>query len=495
MSVAQALTRCLRLAGAFTAGDQVSPCAILWTDAERLWEGVIEGLKPQLPELFVFGSYVPGARTGPAIYLRCIEARALEPALPEGLLPIFYLPGVSKQQLRAVEDCPPALQPLVELQFRGTVWNHPNGRDWTPTAFLGSAHGGLGLEVARDAATADALLRALALLMKEKVGELRSQRLDADFFDRLLAPDLPSLLLRWMSDPQGVKGGKTEAEWTAFCHQCAEDYEFHPQIDGELRAAQLLGNRKNHWATVWQRFAEAPQRYPGVVALLEQAEPSELVFDREPWPRRNEVAEQALAAALKDMDQQTPDVARACVLKLEKTHGPRRGWVWAEIGRSQFARALGHLSRLAELTVQPLAAGSAVDLAKRYTKEGWEVDAQALAALACCTGVAHEEPIGTAVRTLYLPWLDATALHLQQLQKAAPESLHPHLNPVEAVAGRVILFADGLRFDLAQRLAKRLSTEGLKVEVEWDWAPFPGVTATAKPYVSPVAGRLQGSVS
>src|SRR3990172_311127 len=158
LTVAQVLSGCLRQASAFTTGDQVSPCAILWTDPERLWEGVIEGLKTQLPELFVYGAYAHEERTGPAVYLRCIEARALPPALPEGQLPVFYLPGVGKQQLRAVEDCPPELQPLVELQFRGTVWNHPNGKDWTPPAFLSSEHGGLGLEVARDAAAAEALL-------------------------------------------------------------------------------------------------------------------------------------------------------------------------------------------------------------------------------------------------------------------------------------------------------------------------------------------------
>ncbi|MCC7265547.1 MAG: BREX-1 system phosphatase PglZ type B, partial [Candidatus Latescibacteria bacterium] len=209
----------------------------------------------------------------------------------------------------------------------------------------------------------------------------------------------------------------------------------------------------------------------------------------------NEAAEQELAAALKDLAQALPDVVRARILELEKAHGHRRAWVWAEIGRSQLALALGYLHRLAELTAQPLAAGSAGELGDRYATAGWEADATALAALACSTGVEHEEPIGAAVRALYLPWLEVSAFSLQQLQKAAPESLRPHLSPVEAAKGRVLLFADGLRYDLAQKLTESLRSQDLKVEMDWDWAPFPGVTPTAKPYVSPIAPLLAGGVT
>lgn len=494
-TVAQALSQCLRGAGAFTAGDQIPPCAILWTDPERLWEGTLAELKSLMPELFAFGPYAPEERIGPAIYLRCVEARAVAPSAPDGQIPIFYLPGVSKQQLREVEECPAELQPLVELQFRGTVWAHPNGKDWTPLAFLSSEHGGLGLEVARDAATLEALQRALPHLLREKVGELRGQRLDADFCNRLLTPDLPSLLLRWMNDPAGTKAGRTGDEWTAFGHQCAEEYGFHPDQDGALRAAELLGNRSEEWAVVWKRFAEAPQRYPGVVTLLEQAEPvdrGQFVFDREPWPRMNDAAEQGLAEALRLLKEKRPDEAAARIRELEKAHGHRRAWVWAEIGRSQFALALEHLHRLAALTEKPLAAASVEELGERYAQAGWEVDAAALAALACCTGVEHEEPICTAVRTLYLPWLEASARNLQTLQKANPESLKPRLDPVEAGEGRAILFADGLRYDVAQGLAEQLQSHSLQVERSWDWVPFPGVTPTAKPYVSPVAHLLKG---
>src|SRR5262249_980413 len=153
-------------------------------------------------------------------------------------------PGVSKQKLREVEDCPPELQALVEYQFRGTIWAHPNGKDRTPLAFLSSAHGGLGLEVAKDKAATDALLRALPLLLKEKIADLRRSKLDADFFNQLLAPDPASRILRWMNDPKKEKQARSKEEWKAFVEQCESTYKFNPEKDGELQAAKLLAERK-----------------------------------------------------------------------------------------------------------------------------------------------------------------------------------------------------------------------------------------------------------
>jgi hypothetical protein len=73
----------------------------------------------------------------------------------------LYLPGISREQLRAAEDCPQELAALVELQYRGAMWLHVNGKEWTPYGFLVSKHGGLDLDVAKDQATLDALAGAL----------------------------------------------------------------------------------------------------------------------------------------------------------------------------------------------------------------------------------------------------------------------------------------------------------------------------------------------
>ena len=57
-------------------------------------------------------------------------------------------------------------------------------------------------------------------------------------------------------------------------------------------------------------------------------------------------------------------------------------------------------------------------------------------------------------------------------------------------AGRCLLFADGLRYDVGRRLAEALERKGLSVKAEWRFGALPGVTPTAKPAVSPVAPLL-----
>src|SRR5271166_5775669 len=181
-TLTEQLAATLRTASqSYAAGDQIAPCAVLWPDPERLWECVMLELQPMLPELFLLGSYAPDKRMGPALWLRCIEARVVEGAPIAGTTPIFYLHGISRETLRAAEDCPKELSALVELQYRGMMWLHVNGKEWTPYAFLVSNHGGLGLEVARDQATQDALFGALPLLMSEPFSHLRGRRLDSEF--------------------------------------------------------------------------------------------------------------------------------------------------------------------------------------------------------------------------------------------------------------------------------------------------------------------------
>ena len=133
-------------AQAFTPGDQVAPCAVLWTDPERLWESVMPQMQALMPELYLLGAYAPEKRTGPTLWLRCIEGRVVEGAPPVGTTPVFYLPGISRELLRGVEDCSMEVAALVELQFRGVMWMHVNGKEWTPCGYLVSK-GGLGLDV------------------------------------------------------------------------------------------------------------------------------------------------------------------------------------------------------------------------------------------------------------------------------------------------------------------------------------------------------------
>ena len=185
-TLAQRLAAALRkIAQAYAHGDQVAPCAVLWTDPERLWENVMPELQPLLPELFLLGSYAPEKRAGPALWLRCIEARVVDGAPAAGTTPVLYLPGISREKLRAAEDCTPDLAALVELQYRGVMWQNVNGKEWTPYAFLVNTHEGLGLDVAKDPSTIDALAGALPVLMSESISYLQGRLLDFEFFKKV----------------------------------------------------------------------------------------------------------------------------------------------------------------------------------------------------------------------------------------------------------------------------------------------------------------------
>ena len=494
-SLAEQLVGTLRTAAqAYAAGDQVAPCAVLWPDPERLWECVMPELQPMMPELFLLGSYAPDKRTGPALWLRCIEARVVEGAPPAGTTPIFYLPGISRETLRAAEDCPQELAALVELQYRGVMWLHVNGKEWTPYAFLVSKHGGLGLDVAKDQATLDALAGALPTLMAESISQLQGRRLDAEFFNGLVAPDATGLMLRWLSDPETFKQRRSDAEWKAFCQQCKTDFRFDPVKDGPLKAAQLLAERGNHWGKVWQRFAEAPANYPGIVEWLKRAAPKKpSMFDSaEVWPNINESEERKLQQALESLVDRPQDEVIRRVAELEEQHGGRRAYPWQKLGLSPLATALGPLSQLASLCLTAPGAPTPEAYAEFYASDGWRVDAAALATMAACgTPEQHGAVLGT-LRAVYLPWLENTARHLQQLIRDNGQSVSKRAKPIETAAGRLILFADGLRMDVAQQLAEKLTAVGIESTQDWEWSTIPSVTATAKPAASPIADAVQG---
>jgi hypothetical protein len=104
------------------------------------------------------------------------------------------------------------------------------------------------------------------------------------------------------------------------------------------------------------------------------------------------------------------------------------------------------------------------------------------------------EAVQAVTRAIYLPWLEAAALAFQKLVKgkhAAVRSPAP-ANLTDTTKGTVILFADGLRFDVAQKLKQKLAERGFQPELSWRWAALPTVTPTAKPACSPISDLFSG---
>lgn len=492
-TVHDALLKALRAASDHNRSDVVAPAAILWTDKERRWEAVVPRLRGELP-LLALGSYAPEEFTGPAIWLRCVIAGTLpEVELPDGT-PIIYLPGSGRADLRAVEDCPPEVRPLAELQYRGGFFTHRNARDWTPAGFLQNR---LGVKVSEDTATRQALARALPKLLNESVLTLEAQSpIKAAYLDSLLIPDPDRELLRWLDGPKGygerIKG-EDPAVWAAFRRICADQYGFDPVDDGEVTAAGLLGERRGAWRNVWRRFADASKKYPNLPALLDRARPEKMTLFEPPapyWPQDNREQEDLLRESLSELSGKPGPEARAKILALEAEHGERRGWVWAEFGEAPLAGALLHLAALVEAT-KSLGSGTPEELAAYHASEGWKADWATLEALASVETERDSAAVKAAVESVYRPWLEEST---RRFQKAVAEAPLPA--PVEAddapepESGVCVLFTDGLRYDVARHLAGVLEEQVARVELGWRFSAIPGVTATAKPAISPIGPLL-----
>ena len=506
ITVFDALLASLQKAADYNRDDTIRPAAVLWPDEKREWERLAARHRTVLPHFFVFGPYDAVNRTGPAIWLRCVLADKIPDAVvPAGTTPILYLPGVSRSTLRATEDCPNELKPLAELQYRGVFWSQVNAKDWTISAFLQTEKGGLDLTVAKDQATATSIRRAIDKLADVPVADLQAKssagELSSTYFDSLVVSDLVDDLLSWLADPKGTRSQWEPGRWETLCSRCIADYGFDPLHDGELAGAEKLGlQTKLVWKTAWKRFAAAPAQYAGLVDLMRKAKPQQkgsslFTHEEEFWPQDNEAEETSLRKALLDLASEPVAEARKTILTLEGKHRPRRDWVWAKLHRSPLAGAIQHLATLAEVTAISLTGATTADMVKVYTEGGWKADAAALDAVAAVALSADQEAVKAAVAHVYAPWLrDAAELFQKRVKDAPlPGGETPRLDNVPA--GTCVLFADGLRYDVGQKLLALLSGRVGSVQSRHQFVALPSVTPTAKPAVSPVAAKIKGTVA
>lgn len=521
MKLLEHLIRSIRSASAYNPEIQVAPVCILWPDPERQWESIIPMLQQNMPELCVLGDYAPERRMGPAIWLRCVLTSGPIPQAPipvgisedvsceDEMTFVFYLPGVSRQDLRAVETCPDHLKPLAELQYRGVIWSQISAKDWTILAWLKSEQGGLGLDVAQDKDTKNAMLLALPLLLDEDKSLLEGKRLDKDYFlSLLLGGDLVRDILLWLDEGEVFKASRDVHAWKAFIEICKSKFGFNPMEDGVLKASAKLANHEGPWQSVWDRFCEAPKRYPHIPSQIRKCQmPQFGLFTNEisagGWPQWNEMQEKALRRDLLTLSSMTARDAIEKLKLLENQHCGRRQLVWAELGESSLACALEHLAKMAAYSCENLNCASLEGILDAYQTSGWRVDDEVLRALSCIERTNDYEAVTAAIRAVYLPWLEngthilqSLASNLSSLPHLADAS-HPLSPPPMRKGGNVleegvILFVDGLRLDSGKRLAEQLEKRGFAVSERCYWNPLPSITATGKSAVSPVAEQIMG---
>lgn len=491
------IAHALRDAANYNPESSVPPAAVFWPDPDRAWEPVIGILQVHVP-ILVLGAYDPAKAQGPAIWIRAVLSSPDVVELPSHLAEhnnvnpwVIYLPGRGRSELSDVTGLDPAVSPVVEVALRSNWWPSPHSQAaWTPHALLGSKNGA-GLDIAGDVRTKLAVATVLDRLLAEDIDDLRRMgRLDASRLHSLVMTDSVRLLLEWLDDPDRAQPSVDGARWKAFVEACRSTYGFDPVKDGAITAAARLGGREGAWAEVWARFSDNPRRYPNIPAALDKARPASDLFgglDPRPdsWPSWNREQEDELRTSLTNLGAQNDlEQIRTMVRELAATHLRREESVWGILGQAPLARAMGYLAELAERVQAVTPAGDLRTQVDWYTEEGYKVDDLALRAIAAATNASDRDAVCKALKDLYDPWLDTVA---RAFQTAAVAAYNGQVG-LEVAPGTCVVFIDALRFDLAQRLAKRLAA--LEVSVSSRLAAFPTVTPTGQPAVAPLTSRF-----
>lgn len=496
-TVRAVVARALRETAKYNPDANTPPEAVFWPDPDRAWERVIHLLQEAVP-ILVLGDYDPAKAQGPAIWIRAVLSAPSSVKLPSQLAErnernpwVIYLPGHRRNSLSDMTSLDSAVSPLVEVALRSNWWHSAHGQTaWTPHSFLASKSGA-GLDVASDARTKSALTSVLDHLLAEDIDELRRMgRLDAPRLHSLVMTDSVRFLLEWLDDPEGAKQDLQGVRWDAFVEVCRSTYAFDPAKDGQLVAAARLGAREGAWGGVWARFADNPRRYPNILSALDKARPAgDLFGDTDPypdsWPSWNQEQEDVLQGALSNLHGQV-DLAqtRLTVKELAALHLRREQTVWGELGRTPLARATGYLAELAELSMEPAPSGELTFQAAWYANQGYKVDDLALRAIASATTAAGRDAVCKVLEGIYDPWVDQAALTFQN----AAVSEYKGETGLGVPAGTCVVFVDALRFDIGQRLVKKLAP--FDVTISPRLAAFPTVTPTGQPAVAPVSGAF-----
>jgi len=156
------------------------------------------------------------------------------------------------------------------------------------------------------------------------------------------------------------------------------------------------------------------------------------------------------------------------------------------------AVALAPLSRLATLAGSPVGGASIEAVVAAYAAEGWRCDRAAIEAIASTQSPGDAEVVSRVVRALYAPWLDSSSRHFQELVAQRAGELPVLASGLPAVKDTCVLFADGLRFDVAGLLQEKLESRGFRVRLTHRLSAIPTVTATAKPVAMPFPGIVAG---
>lgn len=470
------------------------PEVILWPDPENIWSQVMPVLQETRDNLFIYGSYEPQKNQGPSIWIKCMLAKSVpEATWSSKSIPTIYLPGISKNELKNVEEIGFQLQPLIEYQYTGTMFLQENGKEWTAMAFIENQNNGLGIRINKDTATKEALKKALPTIFQDKDIFKGKYFINADFLNSQLFPDIVQSILTWICLGDAFLDTFDSAKKDVFVNICKAQYDFVPNYKNIKAIAEKLGTQKNGWKSVWQLYANAPAKYPQIEDLLRLAKPDDLgtgmfAVTEESWPQVNEQKEEDLRNQLAKIATLDLKNAASALNNLEQEHKNRRNWIWFELGKAPLLKALIHLSEMAAGATAPFPASSVNEIRAYYISEGYKIDGAMRNAFAAVKTDKDKTLIKQLIQHIYKPWLENINLKFQALiavdstiftnQQAVPEQ------------DDFVLFVDAFRYELAVEFMAMLSGLNYTVTLENSWSAIPSLTPTAKPNVSPIAAMV-----
>ena len=492
MTILDHLLGALDKAATYNKHDVDPPRVILWTDGGRHWDGVAGMIQAVRPGFFRLDETGNSGFSGTSAWIRY----QLGLWSQEEVVPIVYLPGIERHAFRGAAGFPEEARHLYALQFVGVFFTHPNSRDWTPNAFLTSKEASLELDLASDKATHEALQSQLAQVLRAPNASLRGRRIEASDIHNLSVGDPTQMLLQWMSNPTETMKTWSAEQKTAFQSLAKSEFGFDVAAEGALIAAERLISGEGKWKQVWDRFEEAPTSYHGLQATLESVQPDDLFGSTDiRIPSVNRKMEGDLRDALHALSTMHPNDAKPRLIELAAAHKNRAESVWSKTGGASLALAVQHLGKMAGAMSQGIDGTSYETLADSYRSHGWVVDAEARKAWAILRTTEDQQAVTAALSASYLTWLEDQATRLQQMSDSYPVKAARDTPIYEPAAGRMLLFADGLRADLARELADRLESRSYSVSESVRWSPLPTVTATAKPGWNHMASKLTGANS
>lgn len=485
----------IQQAAQYNPDVQVAPKAILWPDGELLWEKVIDLVKERLPQLLVLGNYAPEQKTGPAIWLACALDNTLEEQIiSEGITPIIYLPGISRTVLRDVGNLPKDLHCIADLQFRGCYFSQESGKDWTPLAFFSSKGQGLNMEIKRDNDTKLTLLKALPSILKMPQSELKNKTLSQELLLQILTPDPERMLLQWLSDGNKYKEVLSDSEWESFCQSMKLSFGFSPDTDGAIHAARLFSDAKGKWASVWQRYTESYESFPGILNLLERAPKETDIFatavTHGNCPTWNKSQENNLKDALSKLKDSASEKAAKELQELAKTNKERQTLLWFRMSKSPYLSALLELDKAVALMQRTFPNTTIETMTEAYNDWAWEVDLHIQSAILPFKTDTEAVIIKGVIQAIYTDWLHQINT---QFQAHISKVGYP-VNDSKLLAlpsqNSALIFVDGLRLDWAKQLKYKLASENIHAQEAIVWSVLPSITSSGKPYVSPLKDTL-----